>query len=519
MTPDLVGTSLPELLAHAAAVRDGAHGTRITYSPKVFIPLTQLCRDRCGYCTFAKAPARIESPVPHARPGPRDRPRGRGRRLPRGALHLGRAPRGALSGGGRRGWPSTGTRRRSTTSSPCAGSSSRRPGLLPHANAGALFPDELAALRPVSASQGMMLESLNPDARLPPRARPTRRPRAASPRSTRRASSPSRSPPASSSASARRAPTASRRSRPSPQSHRRHGHVQEVIVQNFLPKPGTVDARRAAVPRRRVPRGDRARPAHPARPTSTCRPRPTCRRTSAACWTRASTTGAACRRSRPTTSTPSVPWPALDRLRAVTEAAGFTLAPGSPIYPEYARRARALARPRHAVPGARPQPTPKGSAATTSRGTRAARARPRACSPPSPRAGGAVGEVLAGVLLGQEADVDEIVALFSARGPEVAAVAEVADDLRRQTVGDVVTWVANRNINYTNICTFKCRFCAFSKGPLSLNLRGDPYLLGVDEIQRRVVEAVECRRDRGVPAGRHPPELRRRLLHRRVPRR
>jgi FO synthase len=70
-------------------------------------------------------------------------------------------------------------------------------------------------------------------------------------------------------------------------------------------------------------------------------------------------------------------------------------------------------------------------------------------------------------------------------------VAEVADDLRRRAVGDVVTWVANRNINYTNICTFKCRFCAFSKGPLSLNLRGDPYLLGVDEIQRRVVEAVD----------------------------
>jgi FO synthase len=102
-----------------------------------------------------------------------------------------------------------------------------------------------------------------------------------------------------------------------------------------------------------------------------------------------------------------------------------------------------------------------------------------------------VAEALAGVLLGQEPDVDHLVDLFSARGPEVAAVAEVADDLRRRAVGDVVTWVANRNINYTNICTFKCRFCAFSKGPLSLNLRGDPYLLGVDEIQRRVVEAVD----------------------------
>src|SRR5204863_5772293 len=88
--------------------------------------------------------------------------------------------------------------------------------------------------------------------------------------------------------------------------------------------------------------------------------------------------------------------------------------------------------------------------------------------PASARAGGAVGEVLAGVLMGQEPGVDELVTLFSARGPEVAAVAEVADDLRRQAVGDVVTWVANRNINYTNVCTFKCRFCAFSKGPLSL---------------------------------------------------
>ena len=75
---------------------------------------------------------------------------------------------------------------------------------------------------------------------------------------------------------------------------------------------------------------------------------------------------------------------------------------------------------------------------------------------------------------GQELGVDEIVTLFGARGPEVAAVAEVADDLRRATVGDVVTCVHNRNINYTNVCTFKCRFCGFSKGPLSLNLRGTP---------------------------------------------
>jgi len=59
---DLLDTPLPELTALARAVRDEAYGRRVTYSPKVFIPLTMLCRDRCGYCTFAKAPARVTSP-------------------------------------------------------------------------------------------------------------------------------------------------------------------------------------------------------------------------------------------------------------------------------------------------------------------------------------------------------------------------------------------------------------------------------------------------------------------------
>src|SRR4029077_16421233 len=98
-------------------------------------------------------------------------------------------------------------------------------------------------------------------------------------------------------------------------------------------------------------------------------------------------------------------------------------------------------------------------------------------------------EVLDGARVGQELGIEEIVTLFSARGPAGGAVAELADDLRRRTVGDAVTFVHNRNINYTNVCTFKCRFCAFSKGPLSLNLRGAPYLLELDEITRRVAEA------------------------------
>ncbi len=102
---------------------------------------------------------------------------------------------------------------------------------------------------------------------------------------------------------------------------------------------------------------------------------------------------------------------------------------------------------------------------------------------------GAVAEVLAGVRAGLEVGESELVTLFSARGPEVTAVAQLADELRAEAVGDVVTWVHNRNINYTNICTFKCRFCGFSKGPMSLNLRGAPYLLTLDDIAQRVSEA------------------------------
>ncbi len=102
---------------------------------------------------------------------------------------------------------------------------------------------------------------------------------------------------------------------------------------------------------------------------------------------------------------------------------------------------------------------------------------------------GAIAEVLRGVELGQQINQNEIVTLFGARGPEVNAVAALADQLRQQVVGDVVTWVHNRNINYTNVCTFKCKFCGFSKGPLSLNLRGTPYLLTLDDIALRASEA------------------------------
>jgi FO synthase len=216
---------------------------------------------------------------------------------------------------------------------------------------------------------------------------------------------------------------------------------------------------------------------------------------------------------------PERPWPAIERLRAVTEARGFALAPRLTVYPGFAldpdrwldagtrfpvldrSDAEGLGRD---DPGA---VFPERIAAAVQAGTGAevvqigrrntawysgASAEPPTLVPASGRPGwhGPVGEVLEGVLLGQEVGEDEITTLFSARGAEVAAVAQVADELRRAVVGDRVTYVRNRNINYTNVCTFKCRFCGFSKGPLSLNLRGTPYLLTLEDIQARVVEAV-----------------------------
>ncbi len=84
---------------------------------------------------------------------------------------------------------------------------------------------------------------------------------------------------------------------------------------------------------------------------------------------------------------------------------------------------------------------------------------------------------------------EEVEVLFSAHGADVEAIADVADTLRRRIVGDDVTFVVNRNINYTNLCSFRCGFCAFSKGPRSLDLREAPYLMSIEDVVDRSQEA------------------------------
>jgi FO synthase len=483
---DLVGASLATLIDAASARRRSLFGNRVTYSPKVFIPLTRLCRDRCGYCTFATAPARLPAPF----------------LSPDEVLSIARA--GAAAGchealftlGERpelrypvaRDWLAA------------AGYSSTvdylvamcsvvltETGLLPHANGGALLVDELARLRPVSASQGMMLESLNPSLEChfgSPDKTPERR------LATLEAAGVLQIPFTTGILVGIGESRADRLEalEAISASHRRHGHVQEVIVQNFRPKSGTLMRAAPACPgeeelwtiaaARLVLPGE----IHVQAPPNLSDDFASLLDAGIDDWGGVSPV-------TPDHVNPERPWPALDRLRSVTENAGYTLAPRLTAYPEF------VGAPEPWLdPAMRPRVLDRSDAEGLARDDLTWFAGAEVVPPAmlgSSSAGGAVAEVLDGVLGGQDVGLDEIVTLFSARGPEVAAVAEVADDLRRRAVGDTVTWVANRNINYTNVCTFRCRFCAFSKGPLSLNLRGAPYLLGIDEIQRRVVEAVE----------------------------
>jgi FO synthase len=513
---DLLDLPLPHLMARAREQRDSTFGRRITYSPKVFIPLTMLCRDKCGYCTFAQPPARLDdvylSPeqVLHiARAGARAG-------CHEALFTLGERPEerypAARDWLARQGYPST----VDYLAAMCR-LVLDEVGLLPHANAGALYPDELSRLRAVAPSQGMMIESLVADLdchRGAPDKEPARR------LATLDAAGDLAIPfttgilvgigdrPADRLAALEAIAA----------SHRRHGHIQEVIVQNFRPKAGTTmhlsppcpddEYLQAIALARLVLPAD----VHLQAPPNLSDDFGVLLDAGIDDWGGVS----------PVTAdhvNPERPWPALDRLRQVTSERGFELAPRLTVYPEFAldpgrwlddetcfgvldrSDAEGLGRDDpgavfvQRIKPATPEQVDDGVdvlhlGARSTAWYSGAENQPPPVLPGTPRAGGAVGEVLAGALLGQELGVPEIETLFSARGDEVVAVCEVADDLRRRAVGDTVTYVHNRNINYTNVCTFKCRFCGFSKGPLSLNLRGTPYLLTLDDIAARTAEAA-----------------------------
>ena len=493
-------------------------GTVITYSPKVFIPLTMLCRDRCGYCTFAQSPAHL--PAPYLSP---DEVLAIARQGADAGCHealftLGELPEARYPVAQQ--WLTA--RGYRTTVDYLAAMCQlvvEETGLLPHANAGALSAIDLAKLRQVAPSQGMMIESLRADL-VAHRGAPDKTPerRLATLRFAGELAIPFTTGILVGIGENRDDRIKALEAIAAAQ--QRYGHIQEVIVQNFVPKPGTlmrdhpacseadlIDA--IALARNILP----AEVHLQAPPNLVDDP-------TVLIEAGIDDFGGI----SPVTAdhvNPEKPWPSISSLRAMAESRGMSLVPRLTIYPEFALDpSRWLdANLRFAVldrsdaqgfgrddPGAT-FPERHEAAANIGTGAEVVQIGRRSTvwysgadrvpmtliSGSTMRVAikGAIREVLDGAELGQELDVAEITTLFTARGAEVAAVAAYADDLRAQVNGDEVTFVHNRNINYTNVCTFKCTFCGFSKGPLSLNLRGAPYLLTNDQIVDRVRAAAD----------------------------
>lgn len=459
-------------------------GNVVTYSPKVFIPLTKLCRDRCGYCTFAQAPAHLPAPFLTMDEVLAIAQAGADAHCSEALFTLGERPELRYDDAAR--WLA-GHGFRSTIDylAEAARAVLHTTGLLPHANAGALYAHELAQLRTVTASQGMMLETLaDVEAhRLAPDKVPSRR------LATLQA------------AGAQKIPFTTgllvgigetRRDRLETleaiaAAHLEHGHIQEVIVQNFLPKPRTA--------MKDWPAADEeeflwtialARIVLPADIHVQAPPNLSENPAKLLAYGIDDFGGIS-----PVTMdhvNPERAWPAVETLGNEVDQHGLVLVPRLTIYPEFARRAAEFL-----------DESVRPAVLALSDGSQHGRddqwLSGGETSPPAPRGLTAATSDVRSLLERYEPGYDfsesELVTLFNARGADVDAIAERADAVRAERSGEDVTFVINRNINYTNVCTFKCRFCAFSKGPLSLNLRGDPYLLTLDEISERVREAEE----------------------------
>ncbi len=482
-------TDLPALMEAAADLRDAGHGDVISYSRKVFIPLTQLCRDVCHYCTFAHPPRRGEPAymtpeqiLAVARAGAEagchealftlgDKPERRYR-----------VARDELAAMGHE-----------TTLSYLAEMAKLvldETGLLPHLNPGVMTADEIATLRAVSVSQGIMLESAAP--RLSERGgphfgSPDKRPEV---RLETIAEAGRQQVPFTSGILIGIGETRAERVESLlalRDLQDRHGHIQEIIVQNFRAKPGTrmadapepdLDELLWTISVTRLLFGPEMNIQAPPNLSPGALPRLAAAGLND--WGGVSPV-------TPDYVNPEAPWPHLRALAEETAACGHVLTERLAIYPAYtAEPERWLATDLR---------TPVLRAIDADGFARSDDWTPGSTAPlPDVVAGiGSSGDELQPILdkAADSADLTEgeITRLFRSRGDAFHAVCETADRLRRQVNGDIVSYAVNRNINYTNICYFKCQFCAFSKGKLSENLRGRPYDLALDEIARRVEEA------------------------------
>ena len=483
------------LMCTAAELRDRGHGNVVSYSRKVFIPLTQLCRDVCHYCTFAQPP----------------RKGARAYMTPQEVLATARA---GVAAGCKEALFTLGDKPElrypvvrkelerlghETTLSYLAEVAELvlgETGLLPHANPGVMTAADIAALRSVSVSQGLMLESVSE--RLcakggPHHGSPDKNP-AVRLATTRLAGE-------------LRVPFTSgiligigetRRERIESllvlrDLHDRYGHIQEIIIQNFRAKPDTRMADAAepeleellwTIAVARLLFG----PAMNIQAPPNLSPGTLSRLIDAGLndWGGVSPV-------TPDFVNPEAPWPHLDALARETAACGKVLTERLAIYPSYALNGERWLDPVLRVPVLRGIDG-DGFARAESWSPGEQELPPADVlrlieTAPSVRTAGDLGRALAKASDGEDLTGAEIVRLFQARGDDFAAVCAAADRLRARVNGDVVTYVVNRNINYTNVCYFRCGFCAFSKGKLSENLRGRPYDLDLGEIVRRTREA------------------------------
>lgn len=495
----LLSAPLDEVLAEARARREARFGphtpARMTYSRKVFIPLTRLCADVCHYCTFATTPSRLEAPFLSEEEVLEIARAGAAAGCREALFTLGDAPerRYAVA----REWlEKRGFSRTIDYVRHCAERVLNDTELLPHINLGVLEEDDWRTLRPVAASVGLMLESTSErllEKGMCHHGSPDKVP------SVRLASL----------AAAGRAKLATTsgvligigetpRERIESlialrELHREHGHLQEVIVQNFCPKPGTkmsgaIEASEADFLRTIAA----ARIVLPDEVSVQAPPNLNDERLAELIDAGIDDWGGI----SPVTLdhvNPEAPWPEIERLEAVCARAGLPLVERLTVYPRFIEEdgwldpairpavlrlsdAEGLGRDSRWSPGVS-DPAPGSVTIPLAR-----------CDhgPVARRIHRILDRAASGTALGE----DEIAALFATRGAAARAVVEAADALRAEVRGDVVTYVVNRNINYTNICTHACSFCAFSKTSSKAGFRDKPYDLDLEEIAARAREAV-----------------------------
>ena len=493
--PDIIAiveaTPLADLMRAAGALALGHHGPIVTYSRKVFIPLTRLCRDVCHYCTFATTPRAVGKAYLDAGEVLAIARAGVAAGCREALFTLGDQPE-LRHPAARQALDAMGHASTLTCLREMAELVLRETGLLPHLNPGIMGEADYAALRPVAASMGLMLETGS--ARLSQRGgphfgSPDKDPavRLAAIEAAGRAGVPfttgiligigeTRAERVEALVSIR-------------DLHRRHGHIQEVIIQNFKAKPDTrmadhpepsLDEHLWTVAVARLIMG----------PAMTIQAPPNLQGRGLAQLLDAGVNDwGGVSPVTPDHVNPEAPWPHLDALAEATAATGRHLVERLAIGPAYAREPD-LWLDSNLAPAVRQAVDARGLPVVEDW-----------------RAGGEVpppailvhGQTLASANIegiidrardGQRLDEQDIVALFSADGPDVARIADAADALRRAVVGENVTFVVNRNINYTNMCLYRCTFCAFSKGTAK-DLRGPAYVLSDEEVGQRAAEAVQ----------------------------